>query len=309
MVPSSSAISVTQTLSHLCHQRFHVYWIRQGAIFPVADRFIIERSWRWKGKNRKNKSFYGYVGGFHTHKWGKALPPLCVQPSCRDLPASWRYRNVICGSYEPYSLCLGKCLWAGIFWMSPGGAWLLTLLGLRAVSKFALGKHCECNVFHKCFYMLRLLFCNGRQSQPPLLEANFGSSFFQENTYLKFLAASEGRGHTKNIWSNFRPPSVKETSCRLLCPWLLLSLRRVLEEPRTSMRDTPGWSIDTFEPMSKIRRLALLSISSATEGATCSNKSELMGLPTAFSGMLRWSELSPLSPPIRFLNILFPWSW
>jgi len=53
------------------------------------------------------------------------------------------------------------------------------------------------------------------------------------------------------------------------------------------MRYIPGWSNDTFEPVFKMKRLAVLSTPSVTEGATCSNSSELVGLPTAFSGMLK----------------------
>jgi hypothetical protein len=58
--------------------------------------------------------------------------------------------------------------------------------------------------------------------------------------------------------------------------------------------------------MSTVRRPALPSISSAIEGAPCSNGSNTVALPTAFSGMPRRSEVFPLSPLIRFPGCAFP---
>ena len=85
--------------------------------------------------------------------------------------------------------------------------------------------------------------------------------------------ASVGRGHTKNLLSYFCLPSVKET---------------------------PGWSIDTLEPVSTIRRCHFPSNSNVREEVLCSNKTAISGIPNAFSGMPRWSEPSSLSPLTRF---------
>ena len=109
------------------------------------------------------------------------------------------------------------------------------------------------------------------------------------------------------MWSNFRPSSVKETCCRPLTsrdsPVTPNGLR---ELSLKSLRDTLGWSIDTLEPVSTIRRCHFPSISNVIEGVPCSNKTAISGFPTAVSGAQRWSELSPLSPLTRFPGNIFP---
>jgi len=116
-------------------------------------------------------------------------------------------------------------------------------------------------------------------------------------------AASVGRGHTKNICSNFCLPNVKETSCQpftsSVSPVTPNGLREVSLK---SLRDTPGWSIDTLEPLYKIRRRHFPSISNVIKGVPCSRRTVMLVLPTAFSCRPRWSELSPLSPLTRFLS-------
>ena len=70
--------------------------------------------------------------------------------------------------------------------------------------------------------------------------------------------------------------------------------------------DALGCSIDTLEPVSKIRRLAT-PISTEIVGAPCSNRTETETRLTALSGPLRWKELSAFSPSIRFPDdLLFP---
>ena len=120
-------------------------------------------------------------------------------------------------------------------------------------------------------------------------------------------AASVGSGHTKNIWSNFSPPNVKENSCRpftsRVSPVTPKSLREV---SLNSLRDTPGWSIDTLEHVSTIRRRYFPSASNVKVGAPCSNRTAIVGFPISFSRTPRWSALSPLSPLSRFPDLVFP---
>jgi hypothetical protein len=118
--------------------------------------------------------------------------------------------------------------------------------------------------------------------------------------------ASVGRGHTKNIWSNFCSPNVKETSWRPFTSRVSpVTPKGFREVSIKSLRDTPGWSIDTLEPASTIRRRHLPSISNVMDGAPCSSRTAIVGFPTAFSGTPRWSELSPLSPLTRFPSWVF----
>jgi hypothetical protein len=63
---------------------------------------------------------------------------------------------------------------------------------------------------------------------------------------------------------------------------------------------TPSWSIDTFDPVSIIKRFGSPSISIEIVGEPCSNKIETVALLTAFSSGKRWRELPSLSPLIRF---------
>ena len=132
---------------------------------------------------------------------------------------------------------------------------------------------------------------------------------FSKKSPPKTPAASVGSGHTKNEWTNFRPPSVKVTSC-----WPL-QLKGSSVTPKGFraksfiwLDDTPGWSIDTFEPVSTISGLALPSISIVMEGAPSSNRSELVGFSTTFPWVLKWGELSHLSPLVRFPYSSFRWS-
>ena len=73
----------------------------------------------------------------------------------------------------------------------------------------------------------------------------------------------------------------------------------------TALLDMPGCIIETLDPMSRIRRRATPSISSEMKGVPCSNKIELKDAMTAFSGVLRWRELSSLTPRSRFPGSLF----
>jgi hypothetical protein len=98
-------------------------------------------------------------------------------------------------------------------------------------------------------------------------------------------AASVGRGHTKNSCSKSCPPNLKETVC-----WPLIS-RFYPDTPRGSRgesfilaRDTPGWSIETFDPVSSTKRLARPSTSNQTVGVACSTSIETV---TAFFELLR----------------------
>jgi len=53
---------------------------------------------------------------------------------------------------------------------------------------------------------------------------------------------------------------------------------------RISLHDTPGSSIEIFEPVSKIRSCCTPSISAVIVDVPCSSKTEAVGLLTAFSG-------------------------
>ena len=107
--------------------------------------------------------------------------------------------------------------------------------------------------------------------------------------------------------SNFRPPRVEETSCRpLTSRFSPITPNGLREMSLKSLRDTPGWSIHTLEPVSTISRRHFPSISNVMEGAPCSNRTAILGFSTAFSWAPRLSELSPLSPLNRFLDLVFP---
>jgi hypothetical protein len=68
----------------------------------------------------------------------------------------------------------------------------------------------------------------------------------------------------------------------------------------TSPVDMPGCIIDTLEPMSKMRRLAIPSISTEIAGAPNSNRTETENVLTALSVVARWKELSSFAPLISF---------
>ena len=112
------------------------------------------------------------------------------------------------------------------------------------------------------------------------------------------------RGHTKNVWLNFLPPRTNDTCC---CPFTLISLLTpygLIAVTLTSRLDTPGWSIDTFEPVSAIKHFSFPSISKETVGEPCSSGTKTVGRMTSFPGTSRWRELSSLSPLTRFPE---PW--
>ena len=72
----------------------------------------------------------------------------------------------------------------------------------------------------------------------------------------------------------------------------------------TSPVDMPGCIIDT-EPVSKIRRLVIPSISTEIVGAPDSNRTETENLLTALSGVARWKELSSFAPLTSSLTLSF----
>jgi len=79
--------------------------------------------------------------------------------------------------------------------------------------------------------------------------------------------------------------------------------------PLTSLLDTPGGSIVTFEPVYRIKCFSSSSISNETVWEPCSIRTENAGFSTAFLGIWRWRDLSSLSPLIRFpdsLPVLMP---
>jgi len=106
-------------------------------------------------------------------------------------------------------------------------------------------------------------------------------------------AACVGSGHTRNGCLYCRPSSVKETNC---CPFMSsvspVTPYGFAEVTLTSPVDMPGCIIDTLEPVSKIRRLAIPSISTEIVGAPDSNRTETENLLTALSWLARWKELS-----------------
>ena len=120
-------------------------------------------------------------------------------------------------------------------------------------------------------------------------------------------SASVGIGHTRNVWSNFRPSKTKETCC-----WPLMFRASpvnpygFMDVALTSLCDTPGWSIETLDPVSTIRRFGSTSISNETVGKPCSSRTETVGLSTAFPCVSRWRELPSLSPLNRFHGSWFP---
>ena len=96
-------------------------------------------------------------------------------------------------------------------------------------------------------------------------------------------AASVGSGRNKNLWSIFRPPRVKETSC------LSLTSRDSPVNPKSQremslncLRDTPGWSRETLEHVSSIRHRHFPSTSNMIAGAPCFHRTAIVGFPTAF---------------------------
>ena len=74
----------------------------------------------------------------------------------------------------------------------------------------------------------------------------------------------------------------------------------------TSLCDTPGWSIETLDPVSMIRRFGSPSISNETVGEQCFSRTENVGLSTAFPWVSRWRELPSRSPLNRFPGYGFP---
>jgi len=120
-------------------------------------------------------------------------------------------------------------------------------------------------------------------------------------------SASVGSGHTKNVWSNFRPPRIKETCCWPLMfrasPVTPYGFMDVALRP---VCDTPGWSIETLDPVSTIRRFGSPSISNETVREPCSNRTETVGLSTIFAWVSRWRELPSLSSLNRFPGYVFP---
>jgi hypothetical protein len=68
----------------------------------------------------------------------------------------------------------------------------------------------------------------------------------------------------------------------------------------TSPVDMPGCIIDTLEPVSKMRRLAIPSISTEIVDASNSNRIETKNILTALSVVVRWKELSSFAPLTSF---------
>jgi len=70
----------------------------------------------------------------------------------------------------------------------------------------------------------------------------------------------------------------------------------------TSPVDIPDCIIDTLELVSKMRRLAIPSVSAEIVGAPNSNRTETENFLTALSGVARWKELSSFAPLTSFPN-------
>jgi hypothetical protein len=87
-------------------------------------------------------------------------------------------------------------------------------------------------------------------------------------------------------------PFISRTSPVTPCGFFAVTL--------TSLFGTPGWRIDTLEPVSKIKHLGTPSISTETVGAPCSNMIETEEVVTALSGVLGWEELSSFATFTRF---------
>jgi hypothetical protein len=102
---------------------------------------------------------------------------------------------------------------------------------------------------------------------------------------------------------------MKETDC---CPLISrtspVTLYSSIVVTHTSPLDTLGCSIDMLEPVSKIRLLDILPISTETVGVPCSNKMETVHIITALSGAFRWKELCSFTPLSHFLDFLFSYS-
>jgi hypothetical protein len=161
----------------------------------------------------------------------------------------------------------------------------LTLLKLRAASYFSLGKHGKCRCFAKVVaYVLGSSAVADRVNFP--FSKLISTPVLSRESIPMIPAASVGRGPTKKVWSNFRPPNVRVTNCWpsmfTISPVTPYGFR---VESLITLRETPGWRIDTLDPVSTIRRLARPSISSATEGASCSKMSDTVGLSTTFLGL------------------------
>jgi len=122
-------------------------------------------------------------------------------------------------------------------------------------------------------------------------------------------AVSVGSSHTKNVCLNLLLSNAKETDCRPLMssasPVTPYGFKLVT---LTSLFDTPGCSIETFEPVSNINLLIVPSIFTNTEGVPHSNNTETVGVVTALPGEQRWKELSSFTPSRRFPNSELP-SW
>jgi len=113
--------------------------------------------------------------------------------------------------------------------------------------------------------------------------------------------------HTRNLWSNFRPSKTKETCCwPLMFTAFPVTPYAFMDVALTSLCDTPGWSIETLDPVSTMRRFGSPSISNETVGKPCSSRTETVGLSTAFPWLSRWRELPSLSPLNRFSGSCFP---
>ena len=119
---------------------------------------------------------------------------------------------------------------------------------------------------------------------------------------------SAGSEHTRIVCLNLHPLSMKETDC---CHLMLRTSPVTFPYGSslvtlTSPLGTPGCSIDTLEPVSKIRLLDIPSISTEIAGVPCSNKTQTADFTTALSGALRWKELSSFTPLSRFTDSLYP---
>jgi hypothetical protein len=73
----------------------------------------------------------------------------------------------------------------------------------------------------------------------------------------------------------------------------------------TTLPYMPSCIIETLDLVPKIRRRAIPSISIEMEEVSCSNKTDLKDAMAAFSGVLRWRELSSHTPRFSFSGSLF----
>jgi hypothetical protein len=114
-----------------------------------------------------------------------------------------------------------------------------------------------------------------------------------------------GSGHTRNGCLYSRPSNVKETNCCILCQGFSQSHHMVFLRWLTSPVDMPGCIIDTLESLSKMRRLAIPSISTEIVGAPNSSRTETENFLTALSGVARWKEVSSFAPLTSFPDSKF----